>query len=188
MCAMTIRALGDAAESERRHLAVERVTVRAHRFGVTRAAFADHVELPALRELQHDVAQAGAIFFDQLARHHDHTARGVEVLGTDTRFWEVYDFPQTWRAGHRYDFDIGFTTNMAPSQFFLTDSISPRDGTKLDMRFDCLMFDVVTERIQLYTNSLVATAMRFSCLQANARAGPSRAQTDSPEIPKRDEV
>lgn len=102
------------------------------------------------------------------------TPRGIEVLGTDTRFWEGYGFPQTLQAGHRYCFDIGFTNNLAPGRFFLTASISQTDGTKLDMRFDCLMFEVVAERNQFYANSLVSTAMRFSCQQSSARAALTR--------------
>ena len=102
------------------------------------------------------------------------TPRGIEVLGTDTRFWEGHGFPQTLQANHRYCFDIGFINNMAPGRFFLTASISQRDETKLDMRFDCLMFEVVAERRQFYTNSLVSTDMRFSCQQVSARVASTR--------------
>jgi len=90
------------------------------------------------------------------------TPKGVEVFGTDTRLWDQ-DFPRVLRAGHRYRFEVAFTNHLAPGRFSLTTGISKRDGTKLDFRFDCLMFEVTTQVRRLYTNSLVALDMRFAC-------------------------
>ena len=59
--------------------------------------------------------------------------------------------------------DIVFTNRLAPGRFFLTAGIAKRDGTKLDMRFDCLMFEVMTRVRRLYDNSLVAMDMCFVC-------------------------
>lgn len=92
------------------------------------------------------------------------TPRGVEVLGTDTRHWERRDFPERMQAGQTHIFDVEFTNCLAPGYFFLTVSIARRDETKLDMRFDCLMLEVVSDRVQFYTNSVVGTPMRFSCV------------------------
>jgi lipopolysaccharide transport system ATP-binding protein len=90
------------------------------------------------------------------------TPLGIEVLGTDTRFHETINFPDVLREEQRYEFDIDFTNNLAPGQFFLTASIAQNDGTKFDMRFDCLFFEVVAENNKLYTNSLVSIPMKFS--------------------------
>ena len=90
------------------------------------------------------------------------TPKGVEVFGTDTRLWDK-DFPKVLRAGHRYRFDAAFTNRLAPGRFSLTTGISKSDGTKLDLRFDCLMFEVTSRVRTLYTNSLVALDMSFAC-------------------------
>ena len=91
------------------------------------------------------------------------TPKGVEVFGTDTKLWDHEGFPNVLRAGHRYRFDVAFTNRLAPGRFFLTAGIGKSDGTKHDMRFDCLMFEVMTRVRRLYTNSLVAMDMRFAC-------------------------
>jgi ABC-type polysaccharide/polyol phosphate transport system ATPase subunit len=91
------------------------------------------------------------------------TPKGLEVFGTDSTFWDRRDFPKTLRAGHRYRFDIAFTNRLAPGRFFLTAGIAESDGTKLDMRFDCLMFEVMARVRRLYTNSLVALDVRVVC-------------------------
>lgn len=90
------------------------------------------------------------------------TPRGIEVVGTDTRFWATPDFPKTLQAGRRYCFDIAFINNMAPGSFFLTASIAQNDGTKLDVRFDCLLFEVVGP-MAFYSNSILSSAFSFSC-------------------------
>jgi homopolymeric O-antigen transport system ATP-binding protein len=104
------------------------------------------------------------------------TPRGIEVLGTDTRFWETRGFPNVLQRDYSYHFDIGFVNNLAPGKFFLTASIALNDETKLDMRFDCLAFEVVSDRLRFYTNSLVASAMSFCCQKATSEPAKQGAQ------------
>jgi hypothetical protein len=94
------------------------------------------------------------------------TPRGSVVVGTDTRFQKGRDFPSVLKAGRYYNFDIAFINNLAPGTFFLTASIALLDETKLDIRFDCLSFEVFSRQLLFYTNSLVSFQMTFSCHNA----------------------
>ena len=105
------------------------------------------------------------------------TPRGIEVVGTDTRFWATPDFPKTLQAGRRYCFDIEFINNLAPGTFFLTASIAQNDGTKMDIRFDCLSFEVVSNNLLFYRNSLVSSPMDFSCQEVVSIPGADVAKT-----------
>jgi hypothetical protein len=93
------------------------------------------------------------------------TPRGLEVLGTDSIIQQAQDLPQILTARSRYNFDIDFVNNFAPGTLFLTASIALRDRTKLDMRFDCLSFEVVGPET-LYHSSVVSCPLGFSCTPA----------------------
>jgi lipopolysaccharide transport system ATP-binding protein len=93
------------------------------------------------------------------------TPRGIEVMGTDTRYWETEGFPKGLEAGRRYNFDIKFVNNFANGLFFLTAAMAENDGTKLDVRFDCLMFEVVGSE-KFYSASLVTSDLSFHCESA----------------------
>jgi lipopolysaccharide transport system ATP-binding protein len=154
--------------------AIQEEMPREHRYGDHRAIITDvclldhagksslHMEIGGTYHIRWEV-EAREDIDDYALGLLIRTPRGVEVFGTDTTLWDQQDLPQILRAGHRYCFDIAFTNRLAPGRFFLTASISERDGTKLDMRFDCLMFEVLNRVRRLYTNSLVALDMRFSC-------------------------
>jgi lipopolysaccharide transport system ATP-binding protein len=88
------------------------------------------------------------------------TPKGVEVMGTDTRFWDRSSLPKSLRGRCRYNFDISFVNVFSKGTFFLTAAVARSDGYKFDMWFDCLMFQVVGP-IQFYDNSLCTTPIGF---------------------------
>lgn len=90
------------------------------------------------------------------------TPRGVEVMGTDTRHWETPGFPKVLESGRRYYFDIKFVNNFGSGVFFLTATIAKTDTTKMDARFDQLMFQVIGSE-KFYTSSLTTSELSFSC-------------------------
>lgn len=146
---------------------------REHRYGDHRAVISDVRLLDEAGCLSHHMEVDGKYFFRwEVEAREDiddyalgmliRTPKGVEVFGTDTTLSRPEGFPKLLRAGQRYHFDISLINRLAPGRFFLTASISKVDGTKLDMRFDCVMFEVVNRTRKLYTNSLVALDVNFS--------------------------
>ena len=164
--------------------AIPEVTPREHRYGEHRAIIigvrlldqagnpSQHMDVDGAYLVRWEI-EAQEDVNDYVLGLLIRTATGMEVFGTDSTFWDRHDFPKVLRAGHRYRFDIAFTNRLAPGRFFLTASISKSNGTKLDMRFDCLMFEVMTRVRRLYTNSLVAMDMRFVCA-AETNTNPLR--------------
>ena len=96
------------------------------------------------------------------------TSRGITVLGTDTQSWDKTDFPRKLDAGMDYTFDISFLNNFAAGTFFVTIALGQIDGTKIDVRFDCLMFEVVGTG-RFYTASLATSMFSFECLSHEKR-------------------
>jgi lipopolysaccharide transport system ATP-binding protein len=92
------------------------------------------------------------------------TPRGIEVLGTDSQSWSP-ELPAMLQAGRTYKIDVGFINNLAPGSFFLTAALGRRSGNKIDVRFDCLAFEVASFPA-LYTNSLVSSTFTFKCAPA----------------------
>jgi ABC-type polysaccharide/polyol phosphate transport system ATPase subunit len=166
---------------ERRHTiaspvsgAVKEEMPREHRYGDQRAIIADVrlLDQTGRPSLQLEVDGRYRVQWEIEAREDidDYstgllirTPKGVEVFGTNTTLLDQEDLPKLLRAGHRYRFEAAFNNRLAPGRFSLTAGISKRDGTKLDMRFDCLMFEVIARARRLFDNSLVALDMRFVC-------------------------
>ena len=90
------------------------------------------------------------------------TSRGITVLGTDTQSWEKTNFPSKLESGMSYIFDISFLNNFAAGTFFITVALGQTDGTKLDVRFDCVMFEVIGNK-RFYNASLAETIFSFEC-------------------------
>jgi lipopolysaccharide transport system ATP-binding protein len=97
------------------------------------------------------------------------TPRGIEVVGTDSRFWPTPNFPSVLQPGRAYNFDIGFINNLAPGKFFLTAALARSSEAKLDVRFDCLAFEVFGPPT-FFTNSLVSSTFSFSYSDSEQRA------------------
>jgi homopolymeric O-antigen transport system ATP-binding protein len=150
-----------------------------HRYGDRRAIIADTLILDEAGHFVTQLKTGGAYRFrlviDAQADIDDYvlgllirTSRGVEVIGTDSRFWARENLPTRLKKGQRYYFDAAFRNNLAPGTFFLTCGIAQSDAIKLDFRFDCLSFQVVGGN-NFYTNSLVATEFQFSGHEAQDR-------------------
>lgn len=146
---------------------------REHRYGGGRASI---VEICILDELGVAVTQlkSGAPYrFRYIVEAYEsiddyvlgvliRTPRGIEVMGTDTRYWDTGEFPPILKAGSRYVFDIKFINNFANGIFFLTAAMADGEGKKFDVRFDCLTFEVVGPE-KFFTSSLVTSRMSFHC-------------------------
>ncbi|MGY2989957.1 MULTISPECIES: ABC transporter ATP-binding protein [Bradyrhizobium] len=147
--------------------AAEEDMPREHRYGDQRAVLTDvrlldetggpcrHMEVDGVYVVHCEI-EAREDVDDYVLGLMIRTPKGIEVFGTDTGLWGPQDLPKTLRAGHRYSVDVALTNRLAPGRFFLTAGIGASDGSKLDMRFDCLMFEVAAEKRKLYSNSLVA--------------------------------
>ena len=90
------------------------------------------------------------------------TAWGVDVFGTDTRFFDCPGLPDSMRAGDTCWVSIGCTLWLAPGTYFVTFSVNSTDERKYDLRFDALQMEIAPGEKVIYSNSIANFPLDFA--------------------------
>ena len=90
------------------------------------------------------------------------TAWGVDVFGTDTRFFDCPGLPDSMRAGDTCWVSIGCTLWLAPGTYFATFSVNSTDERKYDLRFDALQIEIAPGDKVIYSNSIANFPLDFA--------------------------